>query len=236
MLSFWFFEEKIERIHLKADNERKICWKSQSEFDLSSNQNAWLKIKIPFKEGNSSARVLVYLKKRYQIFLEFGRIIQCWFVAIIVIIIIMSTATAATLTKPFQFIRALFQATGIYSPQLNENRLINTKVLLIFLCSAQFLVASIAYFMFEAESIGDLAYSYLLSLTLSMLLGFMIINTLKIPKILQLIEKFDEFIRTSKFFLRSVILLAKFTLHFQLDRIIIGDGWKCGTQIHWNKW
>lgn len=62
-------------------------------------------------------------------------------------------------------------------------------------------MASIAYFLFKAEMIGDFAYSYLISVTVTLCFGFMITITLKIPKILQLIDQFDEFVRKSKFFL-----------------------------------
>lgn len=116
----------------------------------------------------------------------------------VIIIIMATTNTHVTIIKSFHFMRTLFQTTGIYSPQQNKNRSMNKKVLLILLCFVQFLIASCAYFLFKAKSIGDLAYSYLISFTLMVCLVYMIINTLKIPKTLQLIDKFDEFIRKSK--------------------------------------
>lgn len=110
----------------------------------------------------------------------------------------MATAAAGAEIKLFQFVRMHYQTTGMYSPQANQNHSLNKKVWLILLYFVQFQIASVAFFLFKAESIGELVLAYLVSLTFAFYLIAIPINTLKIPKTLQLIEQFDEFIRKSK--------------------------------------
>lgn len=102
--------------------------------------------------------------------------------------------------KSFQFIQTIYQTSGIYTPQAKQYYSLNGKVLLILLSSLHFAIASFAYLIFEAESIGDMAYSYCLSLSLLLCFIFVMEYTLKIPNVLMLIEKFDEFIRKRKLF------------------------------------
>lgn len=115
----------------------------------------------------------------------------------------MATTSASAEIKLFQFIRMHYQATGMYSPQANQNHSLNNKVSLIFLCFVQFEIALVAFFLFKAESFGELILAYLVSLTFAFYLIAIPINTLKIPQILQLIERFDEFIRKSKFLMNN---------------------------------
>lgn len=129
---------------------------------------------------------------------------QCCFVDSRLTIVINMATTTTTVTgqiKSFEFIRTLFQALGMCSAsQPNKNHSINTKALLILLYFVLFLTASIAFFLFKAESIGTLAYSYLISLSILLCVGLIVVNALKILKSLRLIEKFDEFIQKSEFF------------------------------------
>lgn len=111
-----------------------------------------------------------------------------------------TTTANATSIKLFQFIRTHYQTNGIYSPQTNPNCSMNTKFLLILLYFILYLMASIAYLLFNAKTFGEFAYSYLLSLTIMLCFGFITVNALKIPKTLQLFEKFEEFIQKSEFF------------------------------------
>lgn len=142
-----------------------------------------------FKEGTFKPITHVYLKwKQLKFYLKlYYERIQCWFVAII-----MATTTTATANriKSCVFIQTIFETMGMHSPQANQKISFNKKILMIFLCFALYLIASFAYFLYKTESIGDLAFSYSLSLSIMLCLILMIINTLKI-------RKYDELIRKS---------------------------------------
>lgn len=114
---------------------------------------------------------------------------------------IMTTTTptnTAISIKSFRFLRTYYRTTGIYSFRQNQNRAINKKVAFICLYFVQFLMTTIAFLLFKAESIGDLAFAYLMSLTVIFYLVYIIAHTWKIPQILNLIEQYDEFIRESE--------------------------------------
>lgn len=117
------------------------------------------------------------------------------------VINMVTTSEPAPITiKLFQFIRTHYQTTRMYSSQTNSNCLLNINItfVFIFLYFIQILIASIAYLLFKAESIGDLAYSYLVSLSIILTIFFLVIHSLKASNILMLIEKYDEFIRKSE--------------------------------------
>lgn len=140
-----------------------------------------------------------------------------------------------------------YQIKGIYSPQANQNCLINTKVLLILLLVVLFLIASVAFLLFKANTFGELAYSYLISLTLVLCLGFILIHALNNPKNLQLMEKYDQFIHKSEFLFKQnhvVFNLSQFNgkiecfskknrITLTIDRATIEPG--CCIQLRWNK-
>lgn len=67
--------------------------------------------------------------------------------------------------KSFKFPRTYHRTTGIYSSRQNQNRAINEKVAFICLYFVQFLIATIAFLLLKAESINDLAFAYLVSLS-----------------------------------------------------------------------
>ena len=104
-----------------------------------------------------------------------------------------TTTTTIKSIETFQFIRAYYQTTA------NQSFSINTKLLLVIMYSVIFLIVSVAFFLFKAESIGDFAYSYLITITVTMCVGFEIIIKSKIPKTLQFLDKYDEFIRKREF-------------------------------------
>lgn len=109
-----------------------------------------------------------------------------------------TTASTSVQIKLFHFIRTLVETTDIYSP--HQTSLLNRKVLLILLCFSQMLFASISFFLFEAQTIGEFAYSYLISLTIAICFGFMIEFALNLPNSLKLIGRFEELIQKSECF------------------------------------
>lgn len=135
----------------------------------------------------------------------------------------MATSTTTTTTSPapatakiklFQFIQTHYQTTGMYSPsQADQNHSLNKNVWLIFLCFVQFEFTLVTFLLFKAESIGEMIISYLVSITFAFYVIVIPVSTLKIPKVLQLIEKFDEFIRKSKY--------SKNNCHFSCTYIIV---------------
>lgn len=119
------------------------------------------------------------------------------------IIMATSTTTTANTSKPnkikvFQFIQTLYKRTGIYPSQTDQNCLLNAKALVFILSVVLFSIASIAFLLFKAKCIGDQAYSYCVSLTAIFVYVCIMKNSLKIPKILILIEEFDKFICKSR--------------------------------------
>lgn len=119
-----------------------------------------------------------------------------------------STVMAPTAKlKSFQFTRNYYQLSGIYTPQANQDYSLNAKVLLNLFLFVAYVAAAFAYLLFEANSIGENAYSYCMSITLLWCTVLLTADTLKIPNILQLIEKYDEFIHKSK---SSVIFITFF--------------------------
>ena len=119
----------------------------------------------------------------------------------------MATTAAVPITiKLFQFIRYSYQTTNIYLSQTNANYSHNVKPLLILFSFIQLSIASAAFLLFKAKSIGDLAYSYCTTLSLVCCTPFLIINALKKSNILNLIEKLEVFIEKSK-----LLMSGKFT-------------------------
>lgn len=112
--------------------------------------------------------------------------------------------------KSFQFTRNYYQTSGIYTPQANHSYSLNAKVLLNVFLFAALVTASFAYLLFKANSIGESAYSYCMSITLLWCTLLMTADTLKIPNILQLIEKYDEFIHKRK----SAAIIALFFVNY----------------------
>lgn len=100
--------------------------------------------------------------------------------------------------KLFQFIRMHYQRTGIYSPEIYENHLLNRKVQIYLLAFVQLLIAATAFLLFKARSIGDVVFSYCDCITMAWYIAVIALNAYKISNIFRLIDRYDEFIRKSE--------------------------------------
>lgn len=132
---------------------------------------------------------------------------------------------ATTTAKPvitiefFQFIRTYYQTSAVYSSQANSNSSLNKHVLLILLCLVQLSICSIAFLLFDAKTIGDLAYSYCATLSILLVIIFLLTNAVKTSNILMLIEKYDEFIRKSQLNLLESIRNQMFYVIPKIERM-----------------
>ena len=100
--------------------------------------------------------------------------------------------------KLFQFHLNLFQVMGIVPLHPNQNYSLNLKSIFIFLTISFYLIFSIAFVMFEAQSAEEYGDSIYMSIgNLASLVSFSI-TIWKISHMLILIRKFEEMIEKSK--------------------------------------
>lgn len=142
-----------------------------------------------------------------------------------------------TTIKYFRFLRTFYQDAAIFSPQIKLHGALSAKVWWILFVFVHFTLASVAFLFFKANTIGERAYSYYTTVTLIFCLSYFLCNALKMPKIVELIEDFDEFIRKST--VEWVLLLLFFKISFSVEiflffRIIGSDEfkWQC-PKIQW---
>lgn len=100
--------------------------------------------------------------------------------------------------KLFLFIRTQYRIIAILQSQINPNHFFNKKVLSILFLYTQFLIALVAFMLFKAKSIGDVAFSYCMSISILLCVSFLIIAALKISNIFILIDEYEELIRKSE--------------------------------------
>lgn len=96
--------------------------------------------------------------------------------------------------KLFQFVQNGYQIMGIYPSQSNRNVLLNAKNVYFSLTMIEMIISSMAFFVFQAESIEEFGQSFFVSITILYALVGLLITIWKIPNILMLIEHFDEFV------------------------------------------
>lgn len=100
--------------------------------------------------------------------------------------------------ESFQFVRMYYQTLGINSPEEKTYFSLNKNVFVFLVKNTILFILTFAYCLFEAESIGDRVYSYVLSITILWHVILVLVYFLKIPNTLEFIEKIDEFICKSK--------------------------------------
>lgn len=125
-----------------------------------------------------------------------------------------STVTLKLTTSKVDFAMALFQSArkcsqtlGIYArPQSNQNSLqLNWRNSFFLMWHFELIAVSMAYTIAKAEVIGEYADSILVSLNFSSSLFYLLSTIYKIPKILDLIGEFEQFIEKSKFTSKIII-------------------------------
>lgn len=108
---------------------------------------------------------------------------------------------ANTKIKLFHFLQKIYGQSGIRPSQSNHNfKSLNLKYLFVLFVIIQFSITSLAYFIFKAKSIGQLADSFYMFLSAVAGVAFLTIMNSKIDDIHKLIENFEAFIQKSKVF------------------------------------
>lgn len=106
---------------------------------------------------------------------------------------------AKTKLKLFRFLRQIYGQSGMRPSQSNNNlKSLNLKFLFVLFLVIQFAILSLAYFIYKAHSIGQLADSFYVFLSTLTFVAFLTIINSKINDIHTLIEHFEEFIQKSK--------------------------------------
>lgn len=107
----------------------------------------------------------------------------------------------------FQSVQKCYQTLGIYA-RLQSNRnapKLNWKNLFFLTCYSMMFISSVAYILFEAKMIGEIADSIFMCLTSLTCAVYFVSSIYKIPKILDLIGEFEKFIEKSEFSLKISI-------------------------------
>ena len=90
---------------------------------------------------------------------------------------------------------------GIYPPPKDHHQPFNVKNTFSLVSMTLVFISTLAYFLIEADSVaeyGSCFYSYITNLEF---LAFFVVNFTKMQSILKLIEKLEEFIEKSEYFL-----------------------------------
>lgn len=101
--------------------------------------------------------------------------------------------------KLFRHIRKCFKIQGVYAVQSNRKCLLNPRNLFILFFLLQMFLSSLAYFLYEAKSIGEYADTFFMIFTTVVCVIFFSIGILKMSRIHKLIGEFEEFINKSEF-------------------------------------
>lgn len=106
----------------------------------------------------------------------------------------------------FYTVQNLYKISGIYSTQPNQLPSFNYKFFYILLSMAFMIIATLTFFIFEANSAMDYGMSFsgtLMELTSAI---FYIVNMIRMPNIIKFIENCEKFIEKSE---------SYFELHFK---------------------
>lgn len=101
-------------------------------------------------------------------------------------------------TKLFQSLRKYFQILGTLSLESDENPSINPRNAFVLFCYIQLFISSVAFTMFEAETVTDYGLNYY-AYTSELLCVFVISTQIRRMAIIStFIENCEEFIARSK--------------------------------------
>lgn len=113
--------------------------------------------------------------------------------------ITLSVIMARTKLKLFQFLQQIIANNEIRSSQLSFYfKTFNYKILFAFLVMIQFGISSVAYMIFQANSIGQRADSLYMSITEVTCLSLLAYNISKFDSTQELIENCEKFIEKRK--------------------------------------
>lgn len=101
--------------------------------------------------------------------------------------------------KLFRFTEELYHTIGIYALQSKEVRLFNLKNGFCTFVWIQMGTLSGAFFLFKAERLDEYGISFHVTVSVAAGLFYFITTIFQMGNILELIEKFEEFIGRSKY-------------------------------------
>lgn len=112
--------------------------------------------------------------------------------------VIYSVSNSSVTMKSFLLLEKLLSILGIYPPATAKNaRFISSKSQIILLCLLCYLMASLAFFSFKADSVMDYGYSIHMTMTYAGIIISFILTVVKVVDILALAAKFNAFFETS---------------------------------------
>lgn len=100
--------------------------------------------------------------------------------------------------KLFFHIRKCFAIQGVHAVQTHRKSLLNPRNLFILFFLCQMFLESLAYFLYEAKTIGEYADTFFMIFTTMVCVIFFSIGIRKMSSIHKLIGEFEEFIDHSK--------------------------------------
>lgn len=100
--------------------------------------------------------------------------------------------------KSFQRLCKVYQLTGTYPSQLNQHHSINVRILIILLILTSYFSVTFSFFLFDTPDAMELANIFFQSISAIAYTVNFLVHFWKTPAVLDLIEKFDEFIAMSK--------------------------------------
>lgn len=119
--------------------------------------------------------------------------------------------------KLFQLMQQIYKTLGVVSPsQHNENRRINSKILIILLPMVLFSVSSVIFLFFKAKTAQEIADSSFWTTAAYISIFTFLRTVFKMPMTFDLVWKFEEVIRKSKMKIQSSKFLSNLSLNLFL--------------------
>lgn len=98
----------------------------------------------------------------------------------------------------FRALQEYHCAVGVHSYEPNQKWPLNLKNFLFIITVAQQFVASLAFFLFKAQSAAEFGWAFYLFITESTTISYYLMQIFHIKNTLELIENFELFIQESK--------------------------------------
>lgn len=105
------------------------------------------------------------------------------------------------MTKPtilFQYVKSTYQIMGIYPSQSNRDCSFNIKIFCITSSMMFVAIASIAYLLFDTQSVMEFGWCFNSVVALLVMLLNFFVQLSKMPKIRRLVQNFEAFIKKSE--------------------------------------
>lgn len=98
----------------------------------------------------------------------------------------------------FHFLQKIYKATGTYPLKINQSCSLNIRNLFYSISLILFFISTTAFLIFDASTVIELTETYFISLTILAVTANFFVHFWKTVNALDLIAKFEEFIKKSK--------------------------------------